>query len=116
MKFGVDSKPSSSIIRGMINETERDNRSMFLHYMIENLENGLKYVENEARVDSDYWNYIKKTIEKMDADLERLVVMVKRCILLNWYKGVKQSGIGRELGQAGLEGFSEPKNVFIGKP
>ena len=61
----------------MINETERDNRSMFLHYMIENLENGLKYVENEARVDSDYWNYIKKTIEKMDADLERLVVMVK---------------------------------------
>lgn len=77
MKFGVDSKPSSSIIRGMINTTERDNRSMFLHYMIENLENGLKYVENEARVDSDYWNYIKKTIEKMDADLERLVVMVK---------------------------------------
>ena len=78
MKFGVDSNPSSSIIRGMmINETERDNRSMFLHYMIENLENGLKYVENEARVDSDYWNYIKKTIEKMDADLERLVVMVK---------------------------------------
>ena len=61
----------------MINETERDNRSMFLHYMIENLENGLKYVENEARVDSDHWNYIKKTIEKMDADLERLVVMVK---------------------------------------
>ena len=50
---------------------------MFLHYMIENLENGLKYVENEARVDSDYWNYIKKTIEKMGADLERLVVMVK---------------------------------------
>ena len=78
MKFGVDSKPSSSIIRGMmINETERDNRSMFLHYMIENLENGLKYVENEARIDSDYWNYIKKTIEKMDADLERLVMMVK---------------------------------------
>lgn len=77
MKFGVDSNPSSSIIRGMINTTERDNRSMFLHYMIENLENGLKYVENEARVDSDYWNYIKKTIEKMDADLERLVVMVK---------------------------------------
>ena len=77
MKFGVDFKPSSSIIRGMINTTERDNRSMFLHYMIENLENGLKYVENEARVDSDYWNYIKKTIEKMDADLERLVVMVK---------------------------------------
>ena len=77
MKFGVDSKPSSSIIRGMINTTERDNRSMFLHYMIENLENGLKYVENEARVDSDYWNYIKKTIEKMDADLECLVVMVK---------------------------------------
>ena len=61
----------------MINETERDNRSMFLHYMIENLENGLKYVENEARVNSDHWNYIKKTIEKMDADLERLVVMVK---------------------------------------
>lgn len=77
MKFGVDSKPSSNIIRGMINTTERDNRSMFLHYMIENLENGLKYVENEARIDSDYWNYIKKTIEKMDADLERLVVMVK---------------------------------------
>ena len=50
---------------------------MFLHYMIENLENGLKYVENEARIDSDHWNYIKKTIEKMDADLERLVVMVK---------------------------------------
>ena len=74
----VDVYPTSRIIRGMmINETERDNRSMFLHYMIENLENGLKYVENEARIDSDYWNYIKKTIEKMDADLERLVVMVK---------------------------------------
>ena len=76
-KLVVDVNPNSSIIRGMINTTERDNRSMFLHYMIENLENGLKYVENEARIDSDYWNYIKKTIEKMDADLERLVVMVK---------------------------------------
>jgi betaine-aldehyde dehydrogenase len=32
------------------------------------------------------------------------------------FGGVKQSGLGRELGQAGLEGFSEPKNVFIGKP
>jgi betaine-aldehyde dehydrogenase len=32
------------------------------------------------------------------------------------FGGMKQSGIGRELGQAGLEGFSEPKNVFIGKP
>ena len=60
----------------MINETERDNRSMFLHYMIENLENGLKYVEREAKTDSTKWEYIKKTIEKMDADLERLVVLV----------------------------------------
>ena len=77
MKFGVDSKPSSSIIRGMINTTERDNRSMFLHYMIENLENGLKYVASEARINSDHWDYIKKTIEKIDADLERLVVVVK---------------------------------------
>lgn len=32
------------------------------------------------------------------------------------FGGMKQSGIGRELGQAGLEGFSEPKNVFIAKP
>ena len=31
------------------------------------------------------------------------------------FGGMKQSGIGRELGQAGLEGFSEPKNVFIAK-
>ena len=56
----------------MINETERDNRSMFLHYMIENLENGLKYVENEAQVDSTKWNYIKKTIENIDAQLAEL--------------------------------------------
>ena len=62
----------------MINETERDNRSMFLHYMIENLENGLKYVENEAQVDSTKWNYIKKTIENIDAQLERLVITVKK--------------------------------------
>ena len=74
----VDVYPTSRIIRGMmINETERDNRSMFLHYMIENLENGLKYVEREAKTDSTKWEYIKKTIEKMDADLERLVVVVK---------------------------------------
>ena len=50
---------------------------MFLHYMIENLENGLKYVASEARVNSDHWDYIKKTIEKIDADMERLVVVVK---------------------------------------
>ena len=62
----------------MINVTGRDNRTMFLHYMIENLENGLKYVANEARVNSDQWNYIKKTIEKIDADLERLVIVVKK--------------------------------------
>jgi len=62
----------------MINETERDNRNMFLQYMIENLENGLKYVGNEAKVDSEKWNYIKKTIEKIDADLERLVITVKK--------------------------------------
>jgi len=77
LKFGVDSKPSSGIIRGMINITERDNRTMFLHYMIENLENGLKYVASEARVNSDHWDYIKRTIEKIDADMERLVVVVK---------------------------------------
>jgi len=51
---------------------------MFLQYMIENLENGLKYVGNEAKVDSEKWNYIKKTIEKIDADLERLVITVKK--------------------------------------
>lgn len=69
--------PNSGIIRGMINITERDNRTMFLHYMIENLENGLKYVASEARVNSDHWDYIKRTIEKIDADMERLVVVVK---------------------------------------
>jgi len=62
---------------GMINETERDNRSMYLHYMIENLENGLKYVSNEAKIDSRKWEFIKKTIEDIDAKLERLVVLVK---------------------------------------
>jgi hypothetical protein len=46
--------------------------------MIENLENGLKYVGNEARINSDRWDYIKKTIEKIDADLERLVITVKK--------------------------------------
>lgn len=61
----------------MINETERDNRSMFLHYMIENLENGLKYVGNEAKIDSRKWEFIKKTIENIDAQLERLCVVVK---------------------------------------
>ena len=61
----------------MINETERDNRSMFLHYMIENLENGLKYVGNEAKIDSRKWEFIKKTIEDIDAKLERLCVVVK---------------------------------------
>jgi len=61
----------------MINETERDNRSMYLHYMIENLENGLKYVGNEAKIDSRKWEFIKKTIEDIDAKLERLVVVVK---------------------------------------
>jgi len=61
----------------MINETERDNRSMYLHYMIENLENGLKYVSNEAKIDSRKWKFIKKTIEDIDAKLERLVVLVK---------------------------------------
>ena len=61
----------------MINETERDNRSMFLHYMIENLENGLKYVGNEAKIDSRKWEFIRKTIEDIDAKLERLVVVVK---------------------------------------
>ena len=76
--FVVDVNPNSSIIRGMINITERDNRTLFLHYMIENLENGLKYVGNEARINSDRWDYIKKTIEKIDADLERLVITVKK--------------------------------------
>ena len=76
-KLVVDVNPNSSIIRGMINITERDNRTMFLHYMIENLENGLKYVASEARVNSDHWDYIKRTIEKIDADMERLVVVVK---------------------------------------
>jgi len=61
----------------MINETELDNRSMYLHYMIENLENGLKYVSNEAKIDSRKWEFIKKTIEDIDAKLERLVVVVK---------------------------------------
>ena len=61
----------------MKNETERDNRQMFLHYMIENLENGLKYVGNEAKIDSRKWEFIKKTIEDIDAKLERLVVVVK---------------------------------------
>jgi len=45
--------------------------------MIENLENGLKYVGNEAKIDSRKWEFIKKTIEDIDAKLERLCVVVK---------------------------------------
>ena len=37
-----------------------------------------KYVGNEAQTDSTKWNYIKKTIENIDAQLERLVITVKK--------------------------------------
>jgi len=70
-------KDDHLIFEAIANATERDNRTLFLHYMIENLEKGLNFVENNAKIDSVKWNLIKSTIEKMDADLEKLVLAIR---------------------------------------
>jgi len=59
------------------NNTDVD-KSLYLHYTIENIINGLKYIESEVDVDNTpAWNSIRKQLETIDNNVDRLVNRTK---------------------------------------
>ena len=62
----------------MINDTEKNERELFLAYTIENIINGLKYIGNEVDPENTpAWNSIKKQLVTIDNQVDRLVNRTK---------------------------------------
>ena len=62
----------------MINDTEKNERELFLAYTIENIINGLKYIGNEVDPENtSAWNSIRKQLETIDNQVDRLVNRTK---------------------------------------
>jgi len=80
IEFGSWPKLKFSHNRSMTiitNNTDVD-KSLYLHYTIENIINGLKYIESEVDVDNTpAWNSIRKQLETIDNNVDRLVNRTK---------------------------------------
>ena len=61
----------------MITEADIDERSMYLHYTIENIQNNLKMIESEAELTNWNWNSIQKQLQQIDNQVDKLANRVK---------------------------------------
>ena len=61
----------------MITEANIDERSMYLHYTIENIQNNLKMIENEMELTSWNWNSFQNQLQHIDNQVDRLANRVK---------------------------------------
>ena len=61
----------------MITEQHIDERSMYLHYTIENIQNNLKMIESEVELTNWNWNSIQKQLEQIDNQVDKLANRVK---------------------------------------
>lgn len=52
---------------------DKTQRQLTLSYTIENIINGLKYIGNEWEVDGPMWETLRKRIETIDLNVDRII-------------------------------------------
>jgi len=52
---------------------DKTQRQLTLSYTIENIINGLKYIDNEWQVDGPMWETLRKRIETIDLNVDRII-------------------------------------------
>ena len=52
---------------------DKTQRQLTLAYTIENIINGLKYIDNEWQVDGPMWETLRKRIETIDLNVDRII-------------------------------------------
>ena len=52
---------------------DKTQREMTLTYTIENIINGLKYINNEWQVEGPMWETLRKRIETIDSNVDRII-------------------------------------------
>ena len=52
---------------------DKTQRQLTLSYTIENIINGLKYINNEWEVEGPMWETLRKRIETIDSNVDRII-------------------------------------------
>ena len=52
---------------------DKTQRQLTLAYTIENIINGLKYIDNEWQVEGPMWETLRKRIETIDSNVDRII-------------------------------------------
>lgn len=52
---------------------DKTQRQLTLSYTIENIINGLKYINNEWQVEGPMWETLRKRIETIDSNVDRII-------------------------------------------
>ena len=61
----------------MLNQEELDQRRMTVTYTIENIINGLKYIDNEIDVSTPIWNTFRLRMEAVDSNVEKIIDLIE---------------------------------------
>jgi hypothetical protein len=61
----------------MINQEDLDQRRMTVTYTIENIINGLKYIDNEIDVNTPIWNTFRLRMEAVDSNVEKIIDLIE---------------------------------------
>ena len=61
----------------MINQEDLDQRRMTVTYTIENIINGLKYIDNEIDVSTPIWNTFRLRMEAVDSNVEKIIDLIE---------------------------------------
>ena len=61
----------------MLNQEDLDQRRMTVTYTIENIINGLKYIDNEIDVSTPIWNTFRLRMEAVDSNVEKIIDLIE---------------------------------------
>jgi hypothetical protein len=56
---------------------DKTQRQLTLAYTIENIINGLKYINNEWEVEGPMWETLRKRIETIDLNVDRIIEIME---------------------------------------
>lgn len=56
---------------------DKTQRQLTLSYTIENIINGLKYIDNEWEVEGPMWETLRKRIETIDLNVDRIIEIME---------------------------------------
>jgi hypothetical protein len=56
---------------------DKTQRQLTLSYTIENIINGLKYIDNEWEVEGPMWETLRKRIETIDMNVDKIIEIME---------------------------------------